>query len=474
MKKVGKMHKRSMYLLSLMFVMGTLAEASIFDSNSTHGEPVGVPLSQTSKDIKFGDKPANVLYGELSPERAGFRVANTELGALNISLWTYARYINSTGLDPVSYDASGNERDVTTRNDVQLSKISLQFKGWVFDEKLHYLVYVWQNNNNWGNDSSSAFAGNLQYLFSNRLKAGAGIVGLPSGRSMEGAHPRFNRVDVRNMAEEFFRASYTSGVWLEGTPFGDDMYFRSVLANNLNQIGVDFSKMDETIDTWSTGIWWNVLGKYAAEGMGWSGGNYGDFENHQNVAVRMGVHYTTSGETAQGQPGVDAILNSQIRLSDGRLIFKSPEVFNGGLLDKLHYQLFTADAGLKYKGLALEGEFFYRYLNDFHFLGATPALSFDSLTDTGFSFQPSYMLIDKTLQTYLSASKIWGDFGEPWDTSVGINYFPFGASNNKFGRQMRFNADAMYTEDSAVGNGSIPYSVGGTGWTFSMSAELWF
>ena len=189
MKKVGKMHKRSMYLLSLMFVMGTLAEASIFDSNSTHGEPVGVPLSQTSKDIKFGDKPANVLYGELSPERAGFRVANTELGALNISLWTYARYINSTGLDPVSYDASGNERDVTTRNDVQLSKISLQFKGWVFDEKLHYLVYVWQNNNNWGNDSSSAFAGNLQYLFSNRLKAGAGIVGLPSGRSMEGAHP---------------------------------------------------------------------------------------------------------------------------------------------------------------------------------------------------------------------------------------------------------------------------------------------
>ena len=120
MKKQGKVHMR--YLLLLILILGTFTEASIFDKNSTHSEPVGVPLSQTSKDIKLGDKPADVLYGELSPERAGFRVANTELGALNISLWTYARYLNSTGLDPVSYDASGNERDVVTRNDIQLSK----------------------------------------------------------------------------------------------------------------------------------------------------------------------------------------------------------------------------------------------------------------------------------------------------------------------------------------------------------------
>ena len=474
MKKIRIIQKRYIYLLTLILTLGTLAEASIFDSNSSNNAPVGVPLAETENVIKLGDKPADVLYGELSPGRAGFGVAKTKLGTLNISLWTYARYINSTGLDPISFDDSGNPRDVTTRNDIQLSKITLQFKGWVFDEKLHYLVYMWQNNNNWGNDSSSAFAGNLQYLFSNRLKGGAGIVGLPSSRAMEGAHPRLNRVDVRNMAEEFFRASYTSGVWLEGAPFGNNMYFRSVLANNLNQIGVDFSKLDNTIDTWSTGIWWNVTGKYASKGMAWSGGNYGDFENHQNVAIRMGVHYTMSGETAQGQPGVDAILNSQIRLSDGRLIFKSPEIFNGGQLDKLHYQLFSADAGVKYKGFALEGEFFYRHLDDFQFLGANPTLDFDSLTDTGFSVQPSYMLIDETLQAYLASSKIWGDFGEPWDTAIGVNYFPFGATNKQYGRQVRLNADAMYTENSAIGNGSIPYSVGGTGWTFSLSTELWF
>ena len=84
------------------------------------------------------------------------------------------------------------------------------------------------------------------------------------------------------------------------------------------------------------------------------------------------------------------------------------------------------------------------------------------------------MLIDETLQAYLAGSKIWGDFGEPWDTAIGVNYFPFGATNKQYGRQVRLNADAMYTENSAIGNGSIPYSVGGTGWIFGLSAELWF
>ena len=62
------------------------------------------------------------FMGELSPGRAGFGVAKTKLGTLNISLWTYARYLNSTGLDPISFDDSGKPHDVTTRNDIQLSK----------------------------------------------------------------------------------------------------------------------------------------------------------------------------------------------------------------------------------------------------------------------------------------------------------------------------------------------------------------
>ena len=96
------------------------------------------------------------------------------------------------------------------------------------------------------------------------------------------------------------------------------------------------------------------------------------------------------------------------------------------------------------------------------------------MTDSGISIQPSYMVIEETLQAYLVGSQIWGDYGDPWDAVIGLNWFPYGVKNKKFGRQVRINTDAQYTSDSPIGNYSLPYSVGGHGWTYTMSAELWF
>ncbi len=422
-----------------------------------------------NEDIKAADE----FLTYLNPERGGFRVATTPLGTMNISLWTYARYLNSLGLDGTYRDDSGNLHDVYQRNDIQLSKISLQFKGWVFDENLHYLVYVWINNNSMGQGADHAFAGNMEYHFENRLKVGAGMQGLPTSRAMELMHPRLNRVDVRAMTGEFFRGSYTTGIWLEGEPV-DDLYFRSVLANNLSQLGVDAGQMDNRLDTWSTGVWWSPNSEYMTEGMLWNGGGYGDFENHQTPAFRLGAHYTMSTEDETSQPDENDPENTQIRLSDGRVIFKS-DIFGGAQLEELDFKLLAVDAGVKYKGFALEGEFHYRYLDNFKFVGlGNPVLGFDSLTDTGFSIQPSYMILEQELQMYGIYSKIWGEYGDPYETSVGFNWFPYGVEHPKFGRQFRINADAQYTDQSPIGNYSLPYSVGGHGWVYGVSAELWF
>ena len=419
------------------------------------------------------EKAVDDFLGYLNPERGGFRVATTPLGTMNISLWTYARYLNSLDYDGTYRDGSGNLHDVYQRNDIQLSKISLQFKGWIFDEHLNYLVYVWINNNSMGQGSDHAFAGNMEYSFENRLKVGAGMQGLPTSRAMELMHPRLNRVDVRSMTGEFFRGSYSTGIWLEGEPV-DDLYFRTVLANNLSQLGVDAGQMDNRLDTWSTGVWWSPNSAYMTEGMLWNGGGYGDFENHQTPAFRLGAHYTMSTEDETSQPAENDPENTQIRLSDGRVIFKS-DIFRGAQLDELDYKLAAVDAGVKYKGFALEGEFHYRYLDNFKFVGyGNPVLGFDSLTDTGFSIQPSYMILEQELQMYGIYSKIWGEYGDPYEATVGFNWFPFGAANPKYGRQVRINADAQYTDLSPIGNYSLPYSVGGHGWVYGVSAELWF
>ena len=65
----------------------------------------------------------------------------------------------------------------------------------------------------------------------------------------------------------------------------------------------------------------------------------------------MGVHFTYSREDAQEQPGVNAFENSQIRLSDGTLLF-APNAFNtGGMVQKATFQMLDLDAGVKVEGL---------------------------------------------------------------------------------------------------------------------------
>ena len=429
------------------------------------------PPSPISVDGVETDPPVKDPHGSLNPERAGFRVADTENGTLNISVWSYVRYINQLNLDDTYTDGSGIEKQVDKRNDIQFSKVSVQFKGWIFDERLLYLAYVWASPNVMGQATAFALVGNLEYRLTDRFKIGAGIQGLPTSRAMELSHPRFNRVDVRSMSGEYFRGSYAAGIWLEGQPV-KDLYFRTMLANSLSKLGVDAGQIDTKLATWSTGVWWLPKGAYNTPGLIWNGGGYGDFEDHQNAAFRVGAHYTSSIENSESQPDVNDPENSQIRVSDGRLIFKSPEIFNGGLLDELRYQMVAVDAGVKYRGFALEGEAYYRHLDDFKFINDPGDFGFSSLVDTGVSIQPSYMILKHKLQAYIVSAKIWGDWGDPWDGAIGMNWYP--VRKEKFQRQFRINADAQYTSQSPIGNLSLPYTVGGRGWTFCVNTELFF
>jgi hypothetical protein len=58
--------------------------------------------------------------------------------------------------------------------------------------------------------------GNLSYAFNPHLTVGGGIGALPSTRTLDGTFPYWLPVDNRLMADEFFRASFTSGVRARG------------------------------------------------------------------------------------------------------------------------------------------------------------------------------------------------------------------------------------------------------------------
>jgi hypothetical protein len=90
---------------------------------------------------------------------------------------------------------------------------------------------------------------------------------------------------------------------------------------------------------------------------------FGDLERHEELATLFSIHYTRSRENAEAQPNVNDFENTQLRLSDGTLLF-SPNAFNtGGQVTDATYQMIAASGGFKYQGWSLDVEYYWRWLD---------------------------------------------------------------------------------------------------------------
>jgi hypothetical protein len=437
-------------------VSGQPVKPSEMAETYTAATPTPSPSNSTPQESSASDSnEAPSKWGTYTPN-LGYKLANTDRGDLSVSIYSYARYLNQLGLDPHYTDAFGNVKNVQQRQDFQLQKVQIKFLGWMLDPKLRYFLYAWSANTSQGLGAQVVLAGNLNYNFNKMFSVGAGIRSLPGTRSVEGNFPFWLGVDSRLMADEFFRPSYTSGVWASGQ-LGDHLEYIAMIGNNLSTLGVSAAQLDNGFNTVSTSLVWKPTGDY---GLG-----FGDFEGHEKPVSRLGFHFTRSDETTQSQPNSEEFENTQLRLSDGSIIF-APTLFGPGItITKARYQMISMDGGLKYRGLSLEGEYYLRWLNNFHGPGTS---GLPGLFDHGFQAQTSIMVIPKLLQIYLGGSTIFGQYGNPWDFRSGLNYFPF---KNKI---VRWNTEFLFLNGSPVGYTAVPYPVGGSGPVFHTSWELAF
>jgi hypothetical protein len=385
----------------------------------------------------------------------GFKVANADQGDMNVAIYTYVRYLNQKGLDPTYTDAFGNVKNVQQRQEAQILKVQIKFLGWLFDPRFRYFLYAWSSNATQGQGAQVVLAGNLSYAFNEHFVVAGGVTSLPGVRTTEGNFPFWLSVDNRLLADEFFRPSYTSGFWIKGdiTP---TLRYQAMIGNNLSTLGVSSAQLDNHFNTVATALVWEpTTGEF--------GRGFGDFEDHQQAATRLGLHYTSSTENKQSQPNSDAFENTQIRLSDGTVIF-TPGIFGPGVaVEEVRYQMSTLDAGIKYKGWALEGEYYVRKLNDFKGPGTSVV---PTMWDRGFQLQASKMIVPRTFQVYLSGSYVNGNYGYPWDVRAGVNWHPW------HNRVFRWNTQVMYLNHSPVGYTSLTYNVGSTGVVFNTDFEL--
>lgn len=405
-----------------------------------------------SRDERIQQLESNRKRVNTYTPNLGFKVADTEKGDLNIKIFTYIRYLNQTGLDETFTDSFGTTSQIQQRQDIQFNKANIFFTGWFLDPKFRYMTYVWTSNTSQGLGAQVVVAGNLNYNFNEHLTFGGGTDSLPGVRSTEGNFPFWLGVDNRLIADEFFRPSYTFGVWAKGSVV-NKLNYAIMLGNNLSQLGIDAGQMDNGLNTWSGSLTWlPSTGEFGKRG------GFGDFENHEKIATRLGLHFTRSDENKQSQPSnTDTFDNVQVKLADGNSIFKK-DLFGAGIqVENATYQMTSVDAGVKYRGLSLEGETYARWVT--HFRG-TGADGLSNLTDTGFQIQASAMVKPETLQAYVSNSKVYGEYGDPWDARLGMNWFPWKTEN------ARWNFEYIQLYKSPVGGLSLPYATGGTGPVF--------
>lgn len=398
--------------------------------------------------------------GKYTPNK-GFKFVETKYGDVSISIFTYMRYLNQKGLDSTYINSFEDTLPVKRREDIQVNKVNIKFLGWFLDPKFNYFLYVWTSNTSQGLSAQVVVAGWLQYALNKHFIFGAGINSLPGTRSTEGNFPYWLTVDNRLIADEFFRPSYTTGVWMKGK-IADKLNYNLMLGNNLSQLGIDAGQLDNGLNTIVGSLtWFPTTGEFGLNS------DFGDFEYHEKAATRLGGKFTYSEESRQGQPRTDDFDNVQTRLSDGSTVFK-PYLFGPGILiDNLTYKMTCANAGVKYKGFALEGEYYWNWISNFTGTGID-SLGFNLITNNGFQLMLSGMVIKDRLQTYTTFSQVFGDYNNPYEARIGINFFPWKM------QAVRWNFEYIQIYKSPTGGLSLPYPVGGTGGIFNTDLMINF
>ena len=144
-------------------------------------------------------------WGRYEPGK-GLVLARTDQGELSWSVFSYARYLNQKALDDTYTDSFGRTSRIDKRNDIQFQKVTMNFKGWLFDEKFRYLLYICTSNTSQGEPAQVVVAGNLGYRFIDAFNLYAGIGALPSTRSTNYTFPNWLKTITAPLPTSSFAA----------------------------------------------------------------------------------------------------------------------------------------------------------------------------------------------------------------------------------------------------------------------------
>jgi hypothetical protein len=414
-------------------------------SASTPAAPASVLPSLTDDDHY---KDGMVIYQTREHAKVPF--------LLKFNVNTQVRYLNTLDSKGTFTDHLGVVTAVNTRNDITVNRSMFILSGYVFDKRAVYSVTVWTS----AGAASIVVAGNVGWRFNKALTLTGGYTGVPGSRSLVNTFPFFTASD-RSMADNFFRPGFTQGVWAAGEPV-KGLNYLAFVGNGLNTLNISALKIDTHLAV-SGSVWWEPLGAYGPPGK--DRNMYDDYFASKKVRIRIGSSYTRSREDRFSNLEQSNPDNTSLYNSDGVLTFSTGAFAPFVTLNLATYRMWAADAGIKWNGLAVNGQYFARSLNDFVADGPLPL---KSTFDRGGEFSASYFVDPKKLMPYIRGSWVIGQFGNSYEYGGGAKWFPV--------RTDRFwlAAELFRVNKSPYSGAFTPYTVGLTGWVPMVQAFLAF
>lgn len=375
---------------------------------------------------------------------------------LKFNINTQLRYLNTQDSVETFTDHIGVAHDVHTRNDITVNRAMFIFGGYIFDQRARYSFTVWTS----AGAASIIVASNIGWQFNKSLAITAGYTGIPGSRSLVNTFPFFTATD-RSMADNFFRPGFTQGIWASGEP-GKGLNYLAFVGNGLNTLNISANKIDTHL-LFSGSTWWEPLGPYGTPGK--SRNMYDDYFASRKVRVRIGTALTRSREDRFSNLDQSSPENTSLYNSDGVLTFSTGSFAPGVTVDQATYRMWAADAGIKWNGLAINGQYFMRWLGDFEADGPLPLAS---TLDHGGELSASYFVVPKQWMLYGRGSWVRGQFGNSYEYGAGVKWMFLPTE------RLWLTTELFHVGKAPYSGAFTPYTAGMTGWVPMVQTVLAF
>jgi hypothetical protein len=418
----------------------------VTDSGSVAQQSVSVVAAPQDNDERYKD--GMVIWETPEGNKVPF--------LLKFNVNTQLRYLNTMSSPDTFTDHLGNVREVHVRNDITVNRAMFILGGYVFDKRLRYSFTVWTS----AGAASIVVAGNIGWVFNKALAITGGYTGVPGSRSLVATFPFFSAID-RSMADNYFRPGFTQGVWANGE-IAEGLNYLVFVGNGLNTLNISASKIDTHL-VGSGSVWWEPLGAYGEPGK--ARNMYDDYYASNKTRIRLGTSYTRSREDRFSNLDQSSPENTSLYNSDGVLTFSTGAFAPGVTVDRATYRMWAMDGGIKRSGFALNGQYFFRWLNDFEADGPLPVAS---TYDHGLELTAGYFVVPRKLQLHLRGARVEGQFGDSSEYGGGAKWYFLPTE------RLWMTAELIRIDDAPYSGAFTPYTAGLKGWTPMVQTVLAF